>query len=78
MQTFPELDSSNFVNMSADAYSIHAEGGVVAFAVFNDLSDSFIMISDDAVTTGNTTSWRTSRWTCTRSTGLARQPRLRL
>lgn len=48
MQTFPELDSSNFVNMSADAYSIHAEGGVVAFAVFNDLSDSFIMISDDA------------------------------
>ena len=48
MQTFPELDSSNFVNMSADAYSIHAEGGVVAFAVFNDISDSFIMISDDA------------------------------
>ena len=48
MQTFPELDSSNFVNISADAYSIHAEGGVVAFAVFNDLSDSFVMISDDA------------------------------
>jgi hypothetical protein len=48
MQTFPELDSSNFVNMSADAYSIHAEDGVVAFAVFNDISDTFIMISDDA------------------------------
>lgn len=48
MTTFPELDSSNFVNISADAYSIHADGGMVAFAVFNDLSDSFIMISDDA------------------------------
>ena len=48
MTTFPELDSSNFVNMSADAYSIHADDGMVAFAVFNDLSDSFIMISDDA------------------------------
>ncbi len=48
MTTFPELDSSNFVNISADAYSIHADGGMVAFAVFNDLSDSFMMISDDA------------------------------
>lgn len=48
MTTFPELDSSNFVNISADAYAIHADGGVVAFAVFNDLSDSFVMVSDDA------------------------------
>ena len=48
MQTFPQLDSSNFINMSADAYAIHAHEGVVAFAVFNDLQDSFVMISDDA------------------------------
>ena len=48
MQTFPQLDSSNFINMSADAYAIHADGGTVAFAVFNDLQDSFIMISEDA------------------------------
>ena len=48
MMTFPELDTTHFINMSADAYSIHAEGGKVAFAVFNDLQDSFIMISDDA------------------------------
>jgi len=48
MQTFPQLDTSNFINMSADAYAIHADGGTVAFAVFNDLQDSFIMISEDA------------------------------
>ena len=48
MTTFPELDTTHFINMSADAYSIHAEGGKVAFAVFNDLQDSFIMVSDDA------------------------------
>lgn len=48
MSTFPELDTTHFINMSADAYAIHAEDGKVAFAVFNDLQDSFIMISDDA------------------------------
>ena len=48
MQTFPQLDSSNFINMSADAYAIHADGSTVAFAVFNDIQDSFIMISEDA------------------------------
>ena len=48
MQTFPQLDTSNFINMSADAYAIHADGGTVAFAVFNDLQDSFVMISEDA------------------------------
>ncbi|MGB1635710.1 MAG: T9SS type A sorting domain-containing protein [Flavobacteriales bacterium] len=48
MSTFPELDTTHFINMSADAYAIHADGGQVAFAVFNDLQDSFVMISDDA------------------------------
>jgi hypothetical protein len=48
MSTFPELDTTHFINMSADAYAIHADGGTVAFAVFNDLQDSFVMISEDA------------------------------
>ncbi len=48
MSTFPELDTTHFINMSADAYAIHADGGKVAFAVFNDLQDSFVMISEDA------------------------------
>ena len=48
MQTFPQLDSSNFISMSADAYAIHADGSTVAFAVFNDIQDSFVMISEDA------------------------------
>lgn len=45
--TFPELDSSNFANFSGDTYAIHARGNTVAFAAFNDFSDSFVMISQD-------------------------------
>jgi len=48
MTTFPELDSSNFTGFSGDAYSIHARGDVVAFAVFNNLADSFVMISENS------------------------------
>ena len=45
--TFPQLDSSNFANFSGDTYAIHARGNTVAFAAFNDFSDSFVMISQD-------------------------------
>jgi len=45
--TFPELDSSNFANFSGDTYAIHARGNTIAFAAFNDFSDSFVMISQD-------------------------------
>ncbi len=43
----PELDANNFINFSGDTYDIDARGEKVAFAVFNDLADSFVMISDD-------------------------------
>jgi hypothetical protein len=45
--TFADLDSSNFANFSGDTYAIHARGNTVAFAAFNDFSDSFVMISQD-------------------------------
>lgn len=43
----PELDANNFVNFSGDTYDIDARGDKVAFAVFNDFADSFVMISED-------------------------------
>ena len=45
--SFAELDSANFFGFDGDAYAIHARGDMVAFAVFNDFSDSFVMISQD-------------------------------
>lgn len=45
--SFADLDSSNFANFSGDTYAIHARGNTVAFAAFNDFSDSFVMISQD-------------------------------
>ena len=48
MNTFPELGSTHFAGFSGDAYAIHARGSKVAFAVFNNLADSFVMISQDA------------------------------
>lgn len=45
--TFPALDTTNFVGFSGDTYAIHARDGVVAFTVFNDLMDTFVMISED-------------------------------
>ena len=44
---FPELDSTQFFGFSGDTYAIHARGNTVAFAAFNDFSDSFVMISQD-------------------------------
>jgi hypothetical protein len=44
---FPELDSTQFFGFSGDTYAIHARGNTVAFASFNDFSDSFVMISQD-------------------------------
>jgi hypothetical protein len=47
MHTFPELDSTHFTGFSGDTYAIHARGTHVAFAVFNNLDDSFVMSSND-------------------------------
>lgn len=47
MNTFAELDSTNFNGFAGDTYAIHARDGVVAFTVFNDLMDTFVMISED-------------------------------
>lgn len=44
---FAEVDSTQFIGFDGDSYSIHARGNTVAFAVFHDLADSFIMISQD-------------------------------
>jgi hypothetical protein len=44
---FPELDNTHFLAFSGDVYNIQARGNKVAFAVFNDLADSFVMISED-------------------------------
>lgn len=43
----PEMDETNFLGFGGDSYAIDARGDKVAFAVFNDLADSFVMISDD-------------------------------
>lgn len=53
--TFPELNSENFLGFTGDTYSIHARGDKVAFAVYNDFADSFVMISED---NGDTWSYR--------------------
>ncbi|MFM1932419.1 MAG: hypothetical protein RL226_1722 [Bacteroidota bacterium] len=55
-QVFPELDQTHFLGFSGDTYSIAARGNTVAFAVFNDFADSFVMISED---NGETWSYRT-------------------
>jgi hypothetical protein len=47
MQTFADLDSTHFSGFDGDTYAIHARDGVVAFSVFNDLMDTFVMISED-------------------------------
>lgn len=44
---FAELDSSQFNGFSGDSYAIHARGNTVAFAVFNDFADTFVMVSED-------------------------------
>ena len=56
-QTFSDLDTSHFAGgFDADRYSIDARGNQVAFAMFNGLSDSFIMTSED---NGETWSYET-------------------
>lgn len=44
---FPQLDSASYARFDGDSYSIFARGDKVAFAVFNDWDDSFVMISED-------------------------------
>lgn len=46
-QTFAAIDSTQFLGFDGDTYQIDASGDQVAFAVFNDLGDSFVMISND-------------------------------
>jgi hypothetical protein len=43
----PQIDSSQFLDIRADAYAIHSRGDKVAFAGFNDFADSYVMISED-------------------------------
>ena len=43
----PSLDSSNFIAMSGDVYSIDAKGETVVIAYFDDWGDSFILKSTD-------------------------------
>lgn len=43
----PQMDSTQFLGFGGDSYAIAANGDKVAFAVFNDWSDSFVMISED-------------------------------
>ncbi|HIB76291.1 MAG TPA: T9SS type A sorting domain-containing protein [Flavobacteriales bacterium] len=45
--SFPQLDTTSFTGFDGDTYAIHARDGVVAFAVFNDFMDTFVMISED-------------------------------
>lgn len=45
--TFPQLDSTHFTGFRSDCYAIHARGEMVAIAIFNDLADSFVMVSVD-------------------------------
>lgn len=52
----PQMDSTQFVGFDGDSYAIHARGNKVAFAVFGDLMDSFVMISEDNGDTWNYTS----------------------
>ncbi|MDZ4752667.1 MAG: T9SS type A sorting domain-containing protein [Flavobacteriales bacterium] len=49
----PEIDGTQFTGFQGDTYAIFSRGDKVAFAEFNDLGDSFIMISDDNGTTWN-------------------------
>lgn len=44
---FSSLDSTVFSGFNGDTYSIAARGQKVAFGVFNDFRDSFMMISED-------------------------------
>ena len=43
----PGMDSTAFLGLPVDAYSIFSRGDNVAIAVFNDWADSFVMISAD-------------------------------
>ena len=45
--SFLQLDTTSFTGFDGDTYAIHARDGVVAFAVFNDFMDTFVMISED-------------------------------
>lgn len=46
-EVLPGLDSTQFIGFDGDAYSIFSRGDKVAFACFNDIKDTFVMISDD-------------------------------
>lgn len=46
-QIIPGLDSSNYTSMSADAYALDANAGVIAFAHFDDWNDITLYKSTD-------------------------------
>lgn len=41
------MDATQFLGFDGDSYAIHARGDKIAFAVFNDWADSFVLISED-------------------------------
>lgn len=43
----PQMDSTQFLGFGGDSYSIAARGDKIAFAVFNDFADSFVITSED-------------------------------
>ncbi len=48
-ETIPGLDSTNYIDMPADAYSIDAnDNGTVAFGLWNDWGNTEVYISNDA------------------------------
>lgn len=47
----PEMSSAFTKDVTADTYAIHARGNTVAIAVFGELNDTYVYVSEDA---GNT------------------------
>lgn len=43
----PGMDSTQFLGLPVDSYSIFSRGDKVAIAIFNDWADSFVMVSED-------------------------------
>ncbi|MEY3397448.1 MAG: repeat-like domain, partial [Bacteroidota bacterium] len=46
-EILPGTDSLSFLGYTGDAYYIGSNGDRIAFAVFNDFADSYVMISED-------------------------------
>jgi hypothetical protein len=47
----PEVNSDFISSVTADTYAIHARGNTVAIAVFGELQDTYVLVSEDGGTT---------------------------